>query len=160
MKTTPVKILFQRIVLLLFCGVLLAVAVSSGKQVYTLSHERAEMKKDYGVLNSITYGLLSVNAWRDHLIKVVTHRIDDFEFTKDQEKALKFEISNVLHAVINKADSMLDKKQKTIGGKRCNRPALVTQSSSTRWIPSACARCPRSSALWIGGWSTTSTSAA
>ena len=110
-------IFFQRTLLILFCGSLLAIAGWSGYQVYTLSNERAEIKKDYSVLNNITYGLLSVNAWRDHMIRVVTHRIDDFELTVEQEKALKFEVSQVLHAVINKADSMLDKKQKTIGGK-------------------------------------------
>ncbi len=110
-------IFFQRMLLILFCGSLLAIAGWSGYQVYTLSNERAEIKKDYSVLNNITYGLLSVNAWRDHMIRVVTHRIDDFELTVEQEQALKFEVSQVLHAVINKADSMLDKKQKTIGGK-------------------------------------------
>ena len=51
------------------------------------------------------------------MIRVVTNRIDDFELTPDQEKAIKSEVSAVLHAVIYKADSMVQKKQKTIGGK-------------------------------------------
>ena len=96
---------------------LLFIAGMSGFRIYTLSHERAEIKQDYSLLNNITYGLLSVNAWRDHMIRVVTRRIDDFEFTKEQEAALKYEVAQVLHAVIDKADSMLSKKQKTIGGK-------------------------------------------
>lgn len=61
--------------------------------------------------------MLSVNAWRDHMVRVVTHRIDDFEFTPEQGKALKAEVSEVLHAVINKADSMINAKQKTFKGK-------------------------------------------
>jgi hypothetical protein len=97
--------------------VLLAIAIWSGVQVYNLSAERAEIKKDYSVLNNITFGLLSVNSWRDHIVNVVTRRIDDFEFTPEQDKALKYEVSQVLHAVINKADSMVDRKQKTLGGK-------------------------------------------
>jgi hypothetical protein len=96
---------------------LLAIAIWSGVQVYNLSAERAEIKKDYSVLNNITFGLLSVNSWRDHIVNVVTRRIDDFEFTPEQDKALKYEVSQVLHAVINKADSMVDRKQKTLGGK-------------------------------------------
>ena len=111
------RIFLQRTLLIIFCGSLLAIAGWSGYKVYTLSSERAEIKKDYSVLNNITHGLLSVNAWRDHMIRVVTRRIDDFELTAEQEKALKYEVSQVLHAVIDKADSMLDKKQKTIGGK-------------------------------------------
>src|SRR5688572_29280700 len=110
-------LILQRSLLILFGGVLLAIAIWSGVQVYNLSAERAEIKKDYSVLNNITFGLLSVNSWRDHIVNVVTRRIDDFEFTPEQDKALKYEVSQVLHAVINKADSMVDRKQKTLGGK-------------------------------------------
>jgi hypothetical protein len=85
--------------------------------VYDISQRRAEIKKDYAVLNNITYGLLSVNAWRDHLVRVVTRRIDDFEFSKGEEDTLKYEIEQVLHAVVNKADNLMEKKQKTVKGK-------------------------------------------
>jgi hypothetical protein len=91
--------------------------VWSGLKVSKLSARRAEIKKDYSVANNITSGLLSVNAWRDHLVRVVTKRIDDFEFTPQQQDTLEYEISQVLTAVVHKADSMLDKKQKTLGGK-------------------------------------------
>lgn len=111
------KIFLQRFALLLLSGALLLIVGWSGINVYRLSAERAEIKKDYSVINNITYGLLSVNAWRDHLVKVVTNRIDDFEFTPEQEKTLKFEVSQVLHAVVNKADSLVEKKQKTLKGK-------------------------------------------
>lgn len=110
------KRLYQSV--LIIAGVLLLVIAGwSGFQVYKLSAKRAEIKSDYALMNNITYGLLSVNAWRDHLVNVVSRRIDDFEFTPEQEKALNYEISQVLHAVIDKADSMVDQKQKTIGGK-------------------------------------------
>ena len=110
-------IILHRALLIFFGGILLAIAIWSGLQVHHLSDERAEIKKDYSVLNNITNGLLSVNAWRDHIVKVVTNRIDDFEFTPEQDKALKYEVSQILHAVINKADSLVDRKQKTLGGK-------------------------------------------
>lgn len=107
----------QRFVLIVITTALLVVAGFSGYKVRDLSRQRAEIKRDYSLLNNITYGLLSVNAWRDHMVRVVTHRIDDFEFTPEQEQALKAEISEVLHAVINKADSMINAKQKTFKGK-------------------------------------------
>lgn len=111
------KTYLQRSLLILLTTALLVVAGFSAYQVYDLSRQRAEIKRDYSLLNNITYGLLSVNAWRDHMVRVVTHRIDDFEFTPEQEVALKAEISEVLHAVINKADSMINAKQKTFKGK-------------------------------------------
>lgn len=110
-------VFLKRTLLILVAGAFLVMAGYSGYQVYQLSMHRAALKKDYSRLNNITYGLLSVNAWRDHLVKVVTNRIDDFEFTSEQEAAVKVEISHVLHAIINKADSMLQLKQKSLGGK-------------------------------------------
>ena len=114
--STSMTILY-RALLILIGGILLTIAIWSGLQVHKLSDERAEIKKDYSILNNITFGLLSVNAWRDHIVKVVTNRIDDFEFTAEQDKALKYEVSQILHAVINKADSLVDRKQKSLGGK-------------------------------------------
>lgn len=111
------KLYLQRSFIILITAALLVIAAFSAFKVYDLSQERAEIKRDYSLLNNITYGLLSVNAWRDHMVRVVTHRIDDFEFTPEQEKALKAEVSEVLHAVINKADSMINAKQKTFKGK-------------------------------------------
>lgn len=110
-------IFLQRSLLVIVTGALLAVAAWCGWQVHERSVERAQIKKDYSVINNVTNGLLSVNAWRDHLVNVVSNRIDDFEFTPDQEAALKTEVANVLNAVIDKADSMLNKKQKTLKGK-------------------------------------------
>ena len=110
-------ILLQRSILIAFAGILLIISIWSGIRVHQLSDKRAIIKNDYAVLNNITNGLLSVNAWRDHIVNVVTNRIDDFEFTPEQDKALKYEVSQILHAVINKADSMVDQKQKTLGGK-------------------------------------------
>src|SRR6188768_13343 len=109
--------ILYRALLIFIGGTLLTIAILSGIQVHKLSDERAEIKKDYSIVNNITYGLLSVNAWRDHIVKVVTNRIDDFEFTAEQDKALKYEVSQILHAVINKADSLVDRKQKSLGGK-------------------------------------------
>lgn len=111
------NILLKRSIVVLLSGCLLALAIWCAIQVSLISNERAQIKRDYGTLNNISFGLLSVNAWRDHMIRVVTNRIDDFELTPDQEKAIKSEVSAVLHAVIYKADSMVQKKQKTIGGK-------------------------------------------
>ncbi len=124
-RTTTDMILLQRSLLIAFTGILLIAAIWSGIQVNKLSDQRAAIKNDYAVLNNITSGLLSVNAWRDHIVKVVTNRIDDFEFTPEQDKALKAEVSQLLHAVINKADYLVDLKQKTWGRKiRSSRPNI------------------------------------
>jgi hypothetical protein len=109
--------ILQRVLLLAFLVPLVVLAAWGGWRIYDISNHRAEIKKDYSTLNNINYGLLSVNAWRDHLVRVVTHRIDDFEFSEGQEDTLRHELEHALHAVLNKADNMMDKKQKTVKGK-------------------------------------------
>ena len=109
--------LLQQTLLLLFTGTLLLFAGWCSFQIYTLSSERAEIKQDYSEVNSITYNLLSVNVWRDHITNIVINRINDFEFTQAQEDTLTYEVSQLLNAAVNKAESLLDQKQTTIKGK-------------------------------------------
>lgn len=111
------RILLKRLLLIIVASCFLGLAAWSSYNVYIFSHKRATIKKDYGQVNNITFGLLSVNAWRDHVVNIVTHRIDDFEFTPEQEDTLRFEVEQVLNSVVNKADSLLELKQKSVKGK-------------------------------------------
>jgi Paraquat-inducible protein A len=104
----------KRGLLLLLTIPLLLIACFFSFQIQKLSNERAYIKTDYSVVNNITRGLLSVNAWKDHIVLIVTRHINDFEFTAQQENALKTQLDHVLHAMINKADTLIHKKQKTI----------------------------------------------
>ncbi len=107
----------KRGLLLLFTIPLLLIAGFFSFQIQQLSNQRAYIKTDYSVVNNITRGLLSVNAWKDHIVMIVTHQINNFEFTPKQENALKTQLDHVLHAMINKADTLIHKKQKTLKGK-------------------------------------------
>lgn len=107
----------QRILLILFAGGLLGIAGWSSYLVYKYSREAAEIKKDYSELNSITHGIMSVNIWRDHLTNMVLNRIDEFEFTEEQEDTLVYQVENILTAGIDKGADLMDQKQKTIKGK-------------------------------------------
>lgn len=109
--------ILQRSLLIIICGSLLLIAGWSSYQVYQYSSKRAEIKKDYSELNSLSYSLLSVNTWRDHLTNIVINRINDFEFTPAQEDTLKYEVGQLLNAGIDKADSLVNLKQTTIRGK-------------------------------------------
>ena len=111
------SILFKRFLLIFFTSALLLLAGWSSFQVYKYSSIRAEIKKDYSEVNSITYGLLSVNIWRDHLTNIMINRINDFEFTPAQEDTLVYQVGQLLNAGIDKADSLVNLKQTTLKGK-------------------------------------------
>lgn len=107
----------KQVLLVIIAGGLLAIAGWSSYLVYKYSSEAAEIKKDYSELNSITHGILSVNLWRDHLTNMVLNRIDEFEFTAEQEDTLVQQVENILNAGLDKGESLMDLKQKTIKGK-------------------------------------------
>lgn len=106
--------ILQRVLLLLFTGGLLIIAGWSSFLVYKFSSEAAEIKKNYSELNSITHGILSANIWRDHLTNMVLNRVDDFEFTAEQEDTLVLQVENILTAGIDKGDSLMNLKQKSL----------------------------------------------
>jgi hypothetical protein len=107
----------QQFLLLLIVVPMLGTVVYCSVVLYKSSQERATIKTDYSAVNNITYGLLSVDAWKEHLIKIISNRIDDFDFSKEQEIVIKGQLETVLHSVIDKADTMLHTKSRTLKGK-------------------------------------------
>lgn len=109
--------LLQRTLLVLFAGALMLIAAWSSYHIYKYSSQVAEIKNDYSEINNITHGILSVNIWRDHLTNMVLNRIDDFEFTEEQEETLVLQVENILTAGIDKGTDLLDQKQRGLKAK-------------------------------------------
>lgn len=107
----------QRFLLLLFTACLLAIAIWSSYNIFQNSRVQGEIKKDYSTVNSITYGILSVNTWKDHLTNMVMNRVDEFEFTEAQEDTLVKQVAGILDAGLDKGEALIDQKQKGIKAK-------------------------------------------
>lgn len=88
-----------------------------GYRLHTLSNQQQQMKEDYSTLNNITFGLFSVDQWRDKIAGIINHQVRNFSLTPKQQKDLQVEIEQILHTLINKAVAMINKPQKSIGGK-------------------------------------------
>jgi Paraquat-inducible protein A len=111
------NVTLPRILLVLLFIPIIGFAGWCGLNIYKLSEQRAEIKHDFSELNNITYGLLSVDAWRDHITEIVIEKIQTFNFSPDQEAALKTEIDAVLNAMITQADVMINEKQTRVDKK-------------------------------------------
>jgi hypothetical protein len=123
---------------LVFIGLLLiTLSCWCGLCAYRISQDRARVKEHYSVLNNITFGLLSVNAWRDHVSVIIDHRIDGFEFSPQERDTLEYEVSAMLHALVNEADNILDKKQKKLGDKlkKFAVKTLISEDDVHRKVP-------------------------
>jgi hypothetical protein len=95
----------------------LAGSVACGVDIHRLSSIREALKLDYSEVNSIRYGLLSVDSWKDRIQAILGNRIADFKLSKENEAVLRDEISRALNALISQGEKILAKHQKTFSGK-------------------------------------------
>jgi len=106
-----------RIFLILGISAIIAAIAWCGYQVHELSRVQERIKRDYMTVNSVSFGLLSVDEWRENIIAAAHEQIEKFKLTPQQNADLKKEIEEILNGVVNKAISSIEKPQKSIGGK-------------------------------------------
>lgn len=98
-------------------GIVLLVEAWLGWRVHALSEEQKNYKLDYAFVNNVSYGLFNVDVWRDQVISAAKEEVGDFRLTPEQEKELRKEIEQVLHAVVDHAFEIIDRKQTSFKGK-------------------------------------------
>jgi hypothetical protein len=108
-----------------------------GYQVHTLSHTQEQYRKDYSIVNSTSFGLLSVDLWRDEIVAAASVKIKEFRLTPSQQADLKKEIEQILHGLVNHAFQEIDKPQKSLGGKikKMAVKALVKKDNVQESVP-------------------------
>lgn len=106
-----------KLLLILGLGLLLIGEGYFGFRLHTLSNQQEEIKEDYSDINNITFGLFSVDQWHDKVAGIINHQVRHFTMTPKQKKQLKVEVEQIILALINKAEAMVNKPQKSIGGK-------------------------------------------
>ena len=69
-------------------------------------------KIDYAELNHISYGLLSIDNWKNKIQGIVADEIDKMDFTKEHEKDLKKTVEGQLYVLIDKINMQIKKSNK------------------------------------------------
>ena len=136
------KLFYQRGSLIAGLSLLLAVVAWCGYRVHRLSAERKAIKQDYSIVNNISFGILSVNRWRDLMVNAVEQRIENFNLTRDEQDSLRREIEHILNSLIDKADSMISAPQKSLKGKlqKFAFKTFVNTKSLHQQVPSFASR--------------------
>ncbi|UKT65899.1 paraquat-inducible protein A [Pedobacter mucosus] len=111
------KSILPKIILITFLSLLLGVEGYFGYQLHTLSKQQEVIKSDYSEMNNITFGLFSVDQWREEVAGIVKHQVRDFKMTASQKKDLQVEVEQIILALINKAEAIINKPQKSFSGK-------------------------------------------
>ncbi|HTR32018.1 MAG TPA: paraquat-inducible protein A [Puia sp.] len=107
----------QRGLLIVAMSVLLAIMAYCGYKVHTLSIKSEAIRRDYSTTNNISFGILSVNKWRDLVIASVSGEIRDFTLTPAEKDSLEKEVTQLLNGLVDKADSTMNAPKKSVGGK-------------------------------------------
>jgi len=111
------KATLANILLILGLSLVLATASYFGYRLYTLSQEQEQINEDYSTINSITFGVFSVDMWTEKLSDIVTQKIKGFKITDEQKKEMRVEIEKELHGMINQVVKEITKPQKSLGAK-------------------------------------------
>lgn len=111
-KTTVANIL-----LIASLGILLCGESYFGYRLHTISAEQEQIKEDYSVVNNITFGIFSVDQWREKISAVVGQQVNGFSMTAKQKAALQAQVTDQLNGLINKTVAQINKPQKSLGGK-------------------------------------------
>src|SRR5580700_714257 len=91
------------IILILGLGILLFGEAWYGYHLQALSEQREQIKCDHSTLSSITFGLFSIDQWRDKIGDIVNGQVSNFNVTPEQKKALKAQVEQQLNELIDKA---------------------------------------------------------
>ena len=105
---------------ILLIGVVTCILIAIGYcgfNVHILSDRQQRIKKDYMVLNNVSFGLLSVDQWRDNIVSAVDSQIQQFKLTPLQKQDLRKEIVQILNGLVDTAVGSIEKPQKSLSGK-------------------------------------------
>jgi hypothetical protein len=86
-------------------------------RLHTLSRQQEQIKRDYTDINNITLGLMSVDNWKDKVADIITHQVKHFKLTPKEKRTLQVEVEQVIYALIDKAEALVNKPQTSLGGK-------------------------------------------
>ncbi|WP_246104275.1 paraquat-inducible protein A [Mucilaginibacter corticis] len=106
-----------KLILIIGLAVLLSAEGFFAWRLYTLSGQQEQVKQDYTDINNITLGLMSVDNWKDKVANIVSHQVKHFKLTPKQKHSLQVEVEQIINALIDKAEALVNKPQKSLGAK-------------------------------------------
>ena len=101
MKTISTKIVFAASIVFLLLSLFL-----SGRLIYLAKHNQ-EYRIDQAEINSIRYGLLNADEWKFYLADIISQKINEFEFTPENQEQLQGQVENILYRLLDEVDTIL-----------------------------------------------------
>lgn len=115
--TAPDNARHSNLILMVCLSILICINGYCGYKLDILSNQQEQLKQDYSTINNITFGIFSIDQWRDKILGVVNKQVHDFKMTRQQKKAMQAQIEKQLHGLIGKTAAEINRPQKSLGGK-------------------------------------------
>ncbi len=106
-----------KLLLILFLSLVLGAEGFFGFRLYELSGLQKEIKKDYANVNFIEYGLFSVKNWSEQVAHIIDRQVRNFTLTPAQKNDLHLEVEEIIVALIDKAEAMVNMPQTSVQGR-------------------------------------------
>jgi uncharacterized membrane-anchored protein YhcB (DUF1043 family) len=98
----------------------LIIVIASGvlcQQIISNSLSNQQDKNDYAELNSVKYGLLSIDEWKRQVTEILAEEINQLYLSKANERVLRKHIEVLLNTLIDEVDKKIRKENSgTAGG--------------------------------------------
>lgn len=113
----PQKVLLFNVLLILGLSGFFGAECYFGYRLFQLSAAEEQIKEDYCLVNSITFGIFSVDRWSDQLSNIVKQKIKVVKITPAQKAEMREAVEKELHGMIDQVVYSITKPQKGLGNK-------------------------------------------
>jgi len=107
----------------------LIIIIASGilcQQIISNSLSNQQNKNDYAELNSVKYGLLSIDEWKRQVTEILAEEIDKLYLSKENERVLRKHIEVLLNTLIDKIDKQIREANTGSAGGRVKQSFINT----------------------------------
>jgi len=116
------KVITMKQLNLIMSLIIIIASVVLCQQIISNSLSNQQNKNDYAELNSVKYGLLSIDEWKRQVTEILAEEIDKLYLSKANERVLRKHIEVLLNTLIDEVDKKIrEENAATTGGR-------VTQS--------------------------------
>jgi hypothetical protein len=85
--------------------IILIVSAILCQQIITNSISNQKNRSDYAELNSVKYGILNLQKWKEHIARILLSEISTFDLSEKNEQDLKNKIIDMLNTLTNKLET-------------------------------------------------------
>jgi len=95
----------------ILAGILLAGSIYLLTQVHQYSKQKQIISEEIAEIHSVKHGMLNMNTWKSEISNIIATKVQDFEFSSDNNEALRGYVQKALHKLVDEVKIYLDQQK-------------------------------------------------